>query len=210
MARRNSGRKTTLPPLNPSELPPLARRMARTGRVAVMAHDWVDPDDIRPTAARVARRVHGMRAYDPIMVMAADPRSGVEPRHVHAANKIREMVDAARLLGFGGGGWLEAFGGAAPGPRMGMKMSQRECARACLRLQRLYPRLTVSQWRRLVFIVLENETISAWVRKLEDETGRRADRQFEKGQLIGSLDVIHQYFETEIDEEIDAGRRLPV
>src|ERR1044072_5298295 len=126
MARRQPRNKPTLPPPDLGALPPLVRREARTGRRAVVAGEWTDPDDVRPNASRTAKRVKGMRAYDPIWLMWANGTA--TEQHFHAANKLRELVDAARYLGFTGG-WLEAFGGAAPRPRHRQRPSQVAVAR---------------------------------------------------------------------------------
>ena len=207
MARRQPRTKPTLPPPDLAALPPLVRREARTGSRAVVAGEWTDPDDVRPNASRVAKRVKGMRAYDPITVMWANGTA--TEHHVHAANKLRELVDAARYLGFTGG-WLEAFGGAAPGPRQGQRPSQVACARAQFRLKKLWPRFDDLQKHRVVFVVLENQTISAWVRFREERTGGRCNREFERLGLLDTLEKVWMYFETELSEEIDLGRRLPV
>ena len=207
MPRRQPRNKPTLPPADLGELPPLVRREARTGPRALMRSEWTDPDDIRPNGARVAKRVPGMRVYDPIIVMWVNGTA--TGHHVHAANKLRELVDAARLLGFTGG-WLEVFGGAAPGPLHGQKPSQVACAIASRRLAKLWPRFDDLQWRRLNFVVLECRTISAWVRFREERTGERCNREYEQLQLLKALEDIWLYFETELSQELDAGRRLPV
>jgi hypothetical protein len=64
---------------------------------------WADPQDDRPTAARVAREVAGWRSFCPLRRCIArhGDRSSFTADHVEAADRLRAAFDGARL-GFSG------------------------------------------------------------------------------------------------------------
>jgi hypothetical protein len=205
MARRAAKPR---PPQRPpaGDQPQAVRRAARTGPTALAPNDWPDPDDA--ATPRAARRVHGFRAFDPIAAMAADRRSGLDAKHIHAANKLRELADAV-MYGYSGD-WLPVFAAMIAAPRAGPSPGEIARVRAARRLSRLWARFTPDQQWLLIFVVLENRKVAEWVRFRQRATGRRVDPQGERRLLVGLLDQVWQYFESEISREIDLGRRQQI
>jgi hypothetical protein len=98
--KRRKARSTLLPlPSLQAEEPPAIQMATRKA----MKAEWGDPDDLRPTAAKVARTITGHRAYDPLRWSRArhGARSSFTEEHIMAADLLRAAWDGARL-GFSG------------------------------------------------------------------------------------------------------------
>jgi hypothetical protein len=99
--RRRNGRSaltgSTLLPLPSllSERPPEIRLANRTA----MRHDWVDPTDDKPSAARTAQTVYGHASYCPLRWCQRrhGARSRYSPEHIMAADRLRVAFDGARI-----------------------------------------------------------------------------------------------------------------
>jgi hypothetical protein len=175
-------------------------------RAGVMLSAWTDPDDIRPDARREPRRVTGYRTYCPLRRMRAGANSGITDKHVMAADRLREAVDLASM-----GYTAERpmlFVSLPPQPRAGMSgadMARNAARRDVARALRPF---TAGQWLLLTAIVLGNESLHAWCRRMSEQTDRRYDAAVEKGRLLAILDVLGQYYDTEIRDDLDHGRRL--
>src|SRR5215469_1775371 len=101
--RRAAKRTRSMLPVLPSLAEPLteARRMAREGRSAVMAGEWIDPVASTPAAARTAPRVKGHRAFCPLRycILRHGAASSITEEHVIAADLLRALADGA-MIGF--------------------------------------------------------------------------------------------------------------
>src|SRR5215472_690603 len=99
--RRSAKRTRSTLPVLPSlaEPPTEARRMAREGRSAVMAGEWLDPIDSGSTAARTAPRVKGHRTFCPLRycIRRHGPASNFSEAHVVAADLLRGWGDGAAI-----------------------------------------------------------------------------------------------------------------
>jgi hypothetical protein len=195
------------PPLTLAD-PPAVRRLAREGAAAVARHDWADPDDTRPSAARVARRVQGWRTFCPLRRMQGSSSSGIIAEHVAAADKLRELVDLARL-GYSGDR-ANIFVHLTPQPRTTLGaagMAQAAAGRAVTRALALF---TPGQRLMLLSVILTNQSLQSWSQDRASITGRAVSAAVEKGRLLALLDLLAAHFAAEIDEEVEAGIRLPV
>ncbi len=111
MARR---RMKSLPPLASLQAPPEIRLVNQS----VMKAEWVDIDDIRPTAARTARRVNGYRSFDPLRKAMTLAGSSITIEHVLAADRLRKAADAV-VIGYSGGRELVPIQALRFGPKSG-------------------------------------------------------------------------------------------
>ena len=191
-------------PLDPDQAPPPAgvRRAARQGATAVVAADWTDPDDIKPSAAHNARTVHGWRTYCPLRRMMVNAASGITAPHIHAADKLREAADLARL------GYSTSYTGVvvalAAQPRAGASHAEMQRTQAQRTVTRALKLFTPEQGTMLWTIILQNQSLYTWARE------RNLDPKVEKGRRLTILDLLVQHFESEIEDELRRGGRLPV
>jgi hypothetical protein len=200
---RKPSRVIPLPALDAGD-PPLARR-ARGALGAVMRAEWPDPEDIRPSAARSARQVHGWRTYCPLRRMAGHPSSGITPGHIAAADKLRELVDLSRMGHTPGR--TQAYAGGSPQPRAGLspnEMAQAAATRSVRRVLRLYdPR----QLAMIHVVLLANQSLRSWIAVCA-AGGEHCQPAVEKRRLLAILDLLDEHFAGEIEEEINLGIRL--
>ena len=85
---RNRRRTVTIAAV-PLQVEPPAARIAVNGArpvSAVMRGEWIDPTDIKPTAARTAKRINGWRSFDPLRKALNVANSGITVEHVMAAD----------------------------------------------------------------------------------------------------------------------------
>ncbi|HTB46644.1 MAG TPA: hypothetical protein VK741_23705 [Acetobacteraceae bacterium] len=173
-----------------------------------MRTDWPDPDDLRPSAARTARRIQGWRTYCPLRRMLANPHAGISAAHIHAADKLRELYDLAQH-GYSSGGDLQAVH-VAPAPRAGLSDAEMARGGAARSLTRAMAGYTLDETLLLAAIVLLNHSLSVWARAASERTGTRCTVRGERIRLIGLLDRLAQHFDAEVDFEVRAGWRLPL
>ena len=186
--------------------PAAVRQGARQGATAVMRTDWPDPDDLRPSAARTARRIQGWRTYCPLRRMLANPHTGIAAAHIHAADKLRELYDLAR---FGYSAALDPQAvHVAPAPRAGLSPAEMARAGAARALSRALAGYTLDEALLLAAVVLSNHSVSVWARVASERTGKRCTVKAERIRLIGLLDRLARHFDAEIDHEVRAGWRL--
>jgi hypothetical protein len=207
MSRRSAVKeRLPLPQIDPL----LAYRLKAQGSARAMRSEWVDPDDIKPTAARVARRIVGVRAFCPLRRMMPITGSGITDSHVMAADKLREAVDVAALGFTAGRAELVLVGlSASPQPRAGPSQAEIARAQAARVVERALKSFTDGQRAMINAVILRNLSLRAWVALRAEETGIRFDPNVEKGRLLAILDILAQHFETEIDDEVSRGSRLP-
>ena len=97
-----------------------------------------------------------------------------------------------------------------PQPGSGPGRTEVARARASHVVQRAMRLFTDGQRLMLTTIVLDNQPCSRWTAMRTEATGVRHDPNIEKGKLVAILDVLANHFETEIDNELAQGKRLPV
>jgi hypothetical protein len=162
---------------------------------------WRDPDDIKPDARRVPREITGYRTFCPLRKMSGDARSGITAKHIMAADKLRELVDVG-TLGYSAERPM-IFIPAYPMPRAGMggaAVAQVAALRGMARCLRIFP---TDQLRMLEMIVMRNVTLRAWTLAVD------GNQAVEKGRLLSILDRLAYHFETDIEDDLREGRRLP-
>jgi hypothetical protein len=207
--RRKQLNGTTLPPLL-SLGDPQPVRMVHRGATGVMKSSWRDPSDTSPTAARTATEVSGWRSWDPLRKMLQQPSSSITPEHVHAADRFREEADLARL-GFAPQNRYDVpINELAHGPKAGPSPAAIRQAKASISFSRACSRLTVDLQRMAKTIILGNCTVSAGCREESERLGRRVDPQRELGRLLCCLDLLAEYYGTEIERDLASGNVLPV
>ena len=166
-----------------------------------MLSTWRDPDDITPGARRTPREITGFRSYDPLRKLMMHPNSNVSVAHVMAADKLREAVDIA-ALGYSGERPL-IYVAHQPQPRWGMSkpdIARTAADRIVRRVLRIFP---ATQIHMIEVVILRNVTVAVWAR------AHKTNQQIEMGRLLSILDRLVQYFESEIDDDLATGRRLP-
>lgn len=174
-------------------------------RPDVMAADWTDPDDIKPNASHVPRRISGWRTYCPLRRMMVNRQSGVTAAHVMAADRLRESFDLARL-GYTADRPL-LFVSLPPQPRAGLTGADRARCAAFRDRDRALRLFSPSQLRLLEAVVVRNVSLHAWCRD-QSTRSARFDAAVEKGRLLAILEVLAVYYQGEIREDLDHGRRL--
>jgi hypothetical protein len=168
-----------------------------------MRAEWRDPEDTSPDARKSARIIQGYRRFCPLRRMLANTASGITEQHVMAADKLRELADLATLGYTGPRLLLFVLHSAGPVTGLGPAALARNAAwRALRRAMRLF---SPTQLAMLDAIVLGNQTLRAWTLA----RGEGAHPNVEKGRLLAILDTLAHHFETELANDIAAGRRQP-
>ena len=178
----------------------------RPDRHGVMRGEWVDPDDIRPSARRTARTIAGWRTYCPLRRMRGGNNSGISEAHIIAADMLREAADVA-TLGYSSERPM-LFVSLTAQPRTGMTkadMARNTATRDLLRALRPFTR---PQRYLLTAVILQNETLNAWCRRMNEDSEIRFDPAVEKGKLIAVLDVLAKFYDGEIRDDRMNGRRI--
>jgi hypothetical protein len=204
MARKRPGRSTLAPlPSLLQNLPPDTRRMAGDGLVAVAKGTWRNPDDIQPNALHKPREITGYRTFCPLRKMQRHG-SAIEDTHIHAADRLRLVVDLA-VIGPSGLRMLllVSMQSAGFGPTTGPTRNavrQAEAWKEAVRMLRVF---TPNQRSMLSEIVLLNRSIPKWCAL----TGVKCVKR-ETGKLIAILDILASRYASEIQRDLDTGRIL--
>jgi hypothetical protein len=198
--RRSLNRKPAVVPLNA----PPAHRLTTAGVARVMRAEWVDPDDVKPTAARTARHISGWRSFCPLRRMNAVRGAQVTERHILAADLLRSQVDLA-VIGRGALEMIALMRGF--GPVAGPSVNAVEQVWASVQARRALARLSPAARVMLTEVVLFNRSIQAWC-ALNAEAGRPANRDVEMGKLIGILDTLADHYAAEVDEALARGAMI--
>ena len=184
-------------------LPP-AHRLESRGAARVMKTEWVDPDDIRPTAARTARHISGWRSYCPLRRMMSGRSSQITERHILAADMLRGQVDLA-VIGRGAREMIALQRGF--GPVSGPSRNAIQQVWASVQARRALNRLSPSGRIMLTEIVLFNNSIQAWC-IMRAGGGRTPNKDVEMGRLLVILDILAEHYAGEIDEALARGAML--
>ena len=202
MARHRPGKNRTLP-LLPSLVPPPDVRLTNA---TAMRSEWVDPDDVRPTAARTAKTITGYRGFCPLRRMRDrfGAVSGITAEHIAAADHLRQLMDAA-VIGFQAPRDLDLpvtalFYRPSTGPSR-TALKQAAAWAPLLRALRLF---TPAQRELLEFVVLRNRSLQRWIDSLA-KRGLSADQRVEKGRLLAILDILTVHFQADIAADAPRG-----
>jgi hypothetical protein len=180
----------------------------RRPEATVMVAEWVDPDDIRPNAAKSARTIRGFRSFCPIRRMAAMPATGVTIEHVMAADKLRELWDQVRVGFTAAGNPLMLAVLVSPQPRTGPNAGEIERAKSARALRRAVAILSLPEQALMSAIILQNQSIRYFCRSHTERTGFYLDQDVTKVRLMMVLNKLKDHFAGEIEEEVARGRRL--
>ncbi len=167
-----------------------------------MRASWRDPDDVVPDARRKPREIAGWRTGCSLRRMMGHPASGITVAHIMAADKLRELVDVARL-GFSGERPL-IYVQQATQPRWGLgpaAVKQMQAYRAVRRIAEIFPE---RQLAMLDMVVLRNATLRSWAMAHEPPLTQAV----EKGRLLGVLDRLVLHFGREVEDDLARGKRL--
>jgi hypothetical protein len=176
---------------------------------AVMRTEWVDPDDIKPTAAKTARKITGYRAYCPLRRMMALPGSDITAAHIMAADKLREAWDIGRLGMTPGREPAALFVALVPQPRTGPGAGDLKQAKAAREVHRAMLLFGLPAQALIVCVILQNQSLRAWCQGFEGVSGGLTlNPKTEKQKLMVILDRLAEHFDAEIDNEVARGRRL--
>ena len=167
-----------------------------------MRADWVDPEDIKPNASHRPRRITGWRRYCPLRRMSGHPVSGISERQIMAADKLREQFDMA-TMGYSGERTMVFIARCAL-PRWGLgpaAVAQLRAARDIRRVARLF---SAAQLALIDAILLRNLSLREWSRSATPPLHPAT----EKRSLMVVLYMLAEYYDTELKEDLDNGRRL--
>jgi hypothetical protein len=167
-----------------------------------MRTEWVDPDDIKPTAAKTARKITGYRSYCPLRRMMSLPGSEITQAHVMAADKLREAWDVARLGMTSGREPAALFVVLVQQPRTGPGAGEVAQVRAARVLRRALVLFGLPAQAMIQHVILYNQSLRSWA-------AGRLDPKREKQRLIAILDKLAEHFDSELAEDVAKGRRLP-
>jgi hypothetical protein len=188
--RARHGRGTsTLTPL-PSLLEPDKPPEVQIASHKAMRGEWTDPQDDRPSAARVARTVRGHRAYDPIRWSIArhGSRSNFTTDHVAAADALRVCFDGARL-GFSALRDWRPVTALTFRPSTGPSATALKQVKSRRAFDAAWARFRDPERALLLGCVLRNLSISK-VAALTRQTASRIT-----ARLVVALDLLAQHFE---------------
>ena len=152
-----------------------------------MRADWVDPEDIKPNALRR---------------MSGHPASGISERQIMAADKLREQFDMA-TMGYSGERTMVFIARCAL-PRWSLgpaAVAQLRAARDIRRVARLF---SAAQLALIDAILLRNLSLREWSRSATPPLHPAT----EKRSLMVVLYMLAEYYDTELKEDLDNGRRL--
>ena len=167
-----------------------------------MRAEWTDPDDIKPNASKTPRRIHGWRRYCPLRRMSGHPASGISDRHVMAADKLREQFDLA-TMGFSTERTMVFIARCAT-PRWGMGPGDVARMRAFRDVTRVARMFSPPQLSMLDAILFRNMSLREWSKGAVPPL-RAAT---EKRKLMIILDRLVAYYDTELKDDLENGRRL--
>jgi hypothetical protein len=123
---------------------------------------------------------------------------------------LREAVDLAALGYTAGRAELILIGLAtSPQPRAGPSEAELARSQAARVVDRALRGFTNTQRAMITAVILRNLSLRAWVAMRIADTGLRFDPNVEKGRLLGILDQLAAHFDTEIEEQLARGQRLP-
>jgi len=170
---------------------------------ALMAGSWTDPTDLTPDARRVPRKVSGWRTYDPLRKLSGHPHSGITAEHIAAADMLREQVDLATL----GHSTVRPLIYVAQfsQPRWGLGRGELEQLAALRAVRRVIRLFTPPQLVQLEAIVLRNITLRQWAQSRVPVSPSAV----EKRKLLVILDRLAEHYDSEIQDDLARGRRLP-
>jgi hypothetical protein len=205
-------RKTGRPKLSSVEAfiidqPVPAHRLHTRGAARVMKDTRVDPDDVRPNAARAPRQVTGYRNFCILRRMIlSSPGGPITTEHVHAGDKLRELVDVAQI---GRSAGMVALNVHLPsGPSMGPGVSALTQAQASRQVSRALTQFKLPEQMLLVAVVLQNQSLASFCRAHPPPGMLQLDPRGMKIVLVDVLTRLAEHFSTEIDHELARGQRL--
>jgi hypothetical protein len=194
MKRRGRGGSSTLIPLPSLEPPPEIRLANRTA----MRAEWIDPEDDKPSAARVGRTIHGHRTFCPLRscLHRHGSRSSFTADHVEAADRLRACWDGARLGYAGLRDWAPVQS-AMYRPATGHKQTALKQLRARKMFDAAWSLFRTEERALLALVVLANVTVTQAADRLELRL------PLAKQRLIEALDRLAEHFDVR-DEALAA------
>jgi hypothetical protein len=197
--RRGRTSHSTLPPLAAlyDDMPSATRRAAREGPVAVMRGEWVDPDDVRPTASRTPRTINAWRSFCPLRRCMGHAGSSITVEHIAAADMFRALADGACI------GFSAARDSGLPissiryrpmtGPGA-LAQQQERCSR---RFKKVLALFEPEQLPMLVNILLANMTVRGWT-MAQRAAGMKVRADVEMRKLVAILDALVEHFQDDL------------
>jgi hypothetical protein len=188
--------------------PPAVRQAVAFGPTAVMTDTWVDPTDMRINV-RAPRKITGFRSVCPLERYRRQRNTKeISDQHVIAAGRLRRDADHARL-GFSANADLGEALFHAAGPRTGfspLAVQQATSLEEFHRAMAIFP--NDNDRHMVVYIVLECNSISAWVKKQTEHGKRRYDEKIELGKLVVLLDLLVMHYGEDLADDMRTGEVL--
>jgi hypothetical protein len=177
------------------------------GPTALQRSSWRDPEDTSPTAARTARQVTAWRTFCSLRKMRG--HSSVTDMHIHAADQLRLSADAAGI-GFSGEKDDLPVTSIIYGPRSGPPKRDEESLKAWRDFRRAIKPFGQYQLRMLEWVILRNYSLPRWTELEEQRFGEKLNPKVQMGMLLGILEVLLEYYRTEIEQGLATGKILPI
>lgn len=209
---RNAAAVVRLPLPGNAEPPAIRRgrrRQADGGPTVVSLGSWVDPDDIKPDARKVPRRIDGWRTFCPLRRLMAAGGGVVTETHILAADWLRLKVDLG-VIGRSRSRYdgQEKVDGGSHGARTGPSAIDVSQIVALSEVEHALRPFSMEQIRMMAVILLENYSLQRWAQAEEERLMRRVDPKVETGKLVAILEILAKSCETEIEELSRQGRLL--